>query len=204
MCSWQLEDVTAAARLRPDSFFIPSLEERLSVEVGRLARLHFLLVAPGPEEPRAERIWVDVQDHQMAGGSVRYSGVLTNQPKFISGLNAGDRIEFGAEHIAQLILPEDHRAALEIGEKAALVSAMVLEPGDVTRFAYREGADREEDSCWRLFAGGESDDYVNDALNVRVCNTLRLIFRSPEGQAFERPDPMSPWARVLDWEGGDK
>jgi hypothetical protein len=209
MPTWNLEDVVAAARMNPETFFIPSFEERCAVEIGRLARLHFVLSSPGPDDPRAERMWVEVENRQGVGASTRYRGALTNEPVYIRDLRAGDKVEFGPDHIARLLLPCDHPDALEVGEKSALVSAKVLEPGAVARFAYREAPDRDEDSGWRLFVGGESDEYANDVRHIRICNvywladrdpSLRQILNAPEGHAFERPNESTSWTRVLDWE----
>jgi hypothetical protein len=142
------------------------------------------------------------------GASVAYTGWLTNEPGFIRDLAAGDLVEFAPIHVARLLIPASHPDALEIGEKAALVSAWVLEPGAHACFAYREAADREEDSGWRLFRGDEPDEYLADSSNVRICNvtwlvdrdpTLRELFHAPVGEAFERASPSAPWVRVDDW-----
>lgn len=205
---WELEDVAVAARLHPDTFFIPSLEERSSLHDGRLVRLHFVLKVRKPDDPRAERMWVEVIEKKETANSVTYRGVLTNQPAYIPQLNIGDIVEFGPENIAQLLLSSTDPDYLSIGEKSAFVSAMVLAPEGFARFAYREIPDRETDSGWRLFAGDESDEYVNDAGNVRVCNvfwlvdrdpSLRQILNAPEGYAFERATADERWSRALDW-----
>src|SRR5262249_34996366 len=54
---WSLEDVDEAHAANPDTFFVPSLEERRSLAPGRIVRLHFLVLREGPDLPRAERMW---------------------------------------------------------------------------------------------------------------------------------------------------
>jgi len=213
MPAWYLEDVTLKALDNPDSFFIPSLSERTGSRITGLVRLHFVLRDPGPHDPRAERMWVEITARSEGGASVRYEGQLTNQPTRIPDLNLGDRIEFGPENIAQVILPMSHPDALDIGEKIALVSARVLEAGARARWAYREKPDRENDSGWRLFTGEESQDYVDNAANIRACNvywlvdrdpTLRQLSRAGIGEAFERRADSDDWVRVEGWTTADE
>ena len=43
MSGWKLEDVESVNKENPNTFFIPSLEERSSQKKGDLVRLHFLI-----------------------------------------------------------------------------------------------------------------------------------------------------------------
>lgn len=170
MSSWYSNDIVAAAQKNPDSFFIPSEQERNSCRDGDLVQLHFVLNDPLEDQPRAERMWVEVTDRLEAGASLRYRGTLANEPAYIQELEAGHIIEFQPIHIAQTILPPGHPDYLPIGEKKALVSALVLEPDRRACWAYREAPDRPEDSGWRVYRGDESDAFVNDAGDIRICN----------------------------------
>jgi hypothetical protein len=97
-----LEDVEQTARQNPETFFIPSEQERKSKKVGASVRLHFLLKDPSGDQPRAERMWVTVTQAQ---GFLRpYKGILENAPVFIEDLKPGDEVTFKPCHIAQTII----------------------------------------------------------------------------------------------------
>jgi hypothetical protein len=92
--------------------------------------------------------------------------------------------------------------------KMALASSRVFEDGQCVRFMYREEPDREQDSGWRVFAGGESDDYANDPANVSVVplrellerdHALEDLFREPVGSVFERRSCADAFSVVADW-----
>jgi hypothetical protein len=206
MPHWVLEDVEVAAKQHPDSFFIPPEAERRARKRGDQVRLHFVLAKPSPDQPRAERMWVEIADVRAAG--CEYTGVLTNQPRYIPGLNAGDTVHFEPRHIARTTIGKDDPGWIDCGEKSALVSKLVFEGDKTVRFAYREEPDREEDSGWRLFSGQETDEDTNDPANIRVCNVLWLtdfdpslleVFRHGPGSVFERSGKDSEWEKVEDW-----
>ena len=208
MASWYLEDVVAAAWANPDAFFIPSEQKRHACQMGDLVRLHFVLKDPGADQPRAERMWVEVSERTEKGGACRYQGVLDNQPAYIGDLDAGATIDFEPKHIARTLLRPDDPDYLPVGEQKAIVSALVLEAGRRACWAYREQPDRPEDSGWRLFHGDESDAYLSDADNIRLCDvywlvdrdaTLFQIFRAEIGCAFERAEEGGDWRAVEDW-----
>ncbi len=212
MRSWYLEDVVTAAQASPESFFIPSAKKRHECQVGDLVRLHFILRDPGEDEPRAERMWVQVNERIEDGAICRYCGVLDNQPVYIHDLELGDTIEFQANHIARTLLTPDDPSYLTIGEQSAVVSALVLESGRQACWAYREGSERPEDSGWRLYRGDEDEAFMEDAGNIRICNiywladrdpTLLQIFRADVGCAFERAEEKGDWETVTDWSPED-
>ena len=202
----KLEDVEAASRQHPDSFFIPSLEERLGQGVGDSVRLHFLLDNPGEGEPRAERMWVTVI--QTRGLLRQYRGKLESTPAYIDDLKAGDEVTFKPCHIARTVIKKGDPCWIDSAEQKTLVSSMCFDEGECVRFLYREPADREEDSGWRMFTGHESEKYANDAKNVRIVNVGWMLDRDPTlleplkhavGAVFERDGRGSSWRRVTDW-----
>jgi hypothetical protein len=204
--SWTLENVVATARENPRSFFIPSEQDRTSRKAGDSVRLHFVLIDPGPDEPRAERMWVDIISERDT--PPMYVGILDNQPRYIKGLNLGDHVPFGPEHIAQTLVRPSDPAWFEAAEKGALVSKAVFDPGQCVRWMYRETPDRPKDSGWRLFAGTEDDAYANDTSNIRICNigwltdldaTLLPAIKAEVGAAFERASANDPWVAVENW-----
>lgn len=77
----------------------------------------------------------------------------------------------------------------------AFTSARVAHDGLAVGWFYRETPDRDEDSGWRVFAGDETQEYVDDSANAVVLPLRELIsrdraleelFRAPPPAAFER------------------
>ena len=153
---YYLDDVEAQAKANPDTFFIPVLEDRMGQKIEDLVRLHFVLTDPGPDDPRAERMWVEIFEKQ--DGGKRYKGYLTNMPYAIQSLSPGDVIEFEPKHIAQVIYKKDHPKWIDSAGKRAFVSEMCFVGDFTVRFMYREEPDNEEDSGWRMMNGQESDE----------------------------------------------
>jgi hypothetical protein len=206
VAAWELEDVEAAARASPRSFFIPSLAERSTQSIGDAVRLHFILTEEGTDLPRAERMWVEIVEK--TGNPPSYVGILQNQPSFIGGLEAGDRVLFGPEHIARTVIRRSDPRWFEAAEQQAIVSGLVFEEGKCVRWMYREAAKRPDDSGWRLFAGGELQSYLDDSGNARICNvgwltefdpSLLPVIRADVGAAFERSSAAAPWVAVSEW-----
>jgi hypothetical protein len=202
----KLEDVEKTAKANPDTFFIPSSEERKNQRIGDSVRLHFLLDNPNNDEPRAERMWVTINQEQNMFRP--YKGVLDNQPVYIDDLKIDDEITFKACHIARTIIKKDDPRWIDSSELKAFVSEMCFEKGEIVRFLYREKPDRKEDSGWRMFCGHETDEYANDAKNIRLVEVGLMLDRDPSlleplkngvGTVFEREEKRKPWNRVTDW-----
>ncbi len=90
----------------------------------------------------------------------------------------------------------------------ALISKMCMENGNTIRFLYREKADREQDSGWRMFTGLESDEYNNDPSNIRIVNVGYLLDKDTTlleplqggfGSVYERDEKNKPWRKVENW-----
>jgi hypothetical protein len=77
-------------------FWIPPLHERQSLEPGDYAKVIFA-TEPG------ERMWVKVS--ALLGG-MRYLGVLSNAPVVTSEFMMGDKVEFGAENVCEILRRE--------------------------------------------------------------------------------------------------
>lgn len=202
----KLEDVEKLAKEHPETFFIPSKEERTSQKVGASVRLHFLLESPAEGDPTGERMWVTITQAQ--GFFSPYKGTLENSPAFIEDLKIGDEVTFKACHIAKTIIKRGDPRWIDSANLKALVSEMCFEKNECVRFLYREKPDREEDSGWRMFTGHESPEYSDDPKNVRLPAVGYMLDRDPslleplkegEGAVFERDDKSRPWRRVTDW-----
>jgi hypothetical protein len=84
----------------PDTFEIPSAEDRADLEVGTYAKIG----VEGEDGMPGERFWVLVQEN--AGG--RFKGEINNDLVYtdLHGLSGGDTIEFGPEHVLTLEPPK--------------------------------------------------------------------------------------------------
>jgi len=117
------------------------------------------------------------------------------------------RVALGSEQTLERMRAVHERYFGDFAKKA-FVSNRVFEDGQCVRFMYREEPDREHDSGWRVFAGGESDDYANDPANVSVVplrdlleqdRTLEELLRKPVGSVFERESCADAFSAVTDW-----
>jgi hypothetical protein len=81
--------------------------------------------------------------------------------------------------------------------KMAIVSKQVAEKSRPVGYLYREQPSREQDSGWRITAGDESQDYMDDAENHTLMPLrdligrdagLEEIFRQPIQAAFQRDE----------------
>jgi hypothetical protein len=206
----RLDNVEIAARQNPDTFFLPSEEERKSQKVGDSVRLHFLVKEPRKGEPRAERMWVTVTRER---GFLRsYKGTLENIPAVIEDPQLGDEIKFNACHIAQTIIKIGDPRWIDSAELMAFVSAMCFEKDEVVRFLYREKPDRKKDSGWRMFTGCQMQTYLDDPKNTRLVDVGYMLDRDPSlreplkegiGAVFERENKGVPWHKVTDWDPGE-
>ncbi|WP_342480141.1 DUF2185 domain-containing protein [Paenibacillus sp. FSL L8-0340] len=127
------------------------------------------------------------------------------------GRQAGDVVEFEPRHIAQTVLRKGDPLWVEVGEKIAFVSKKCLQPGNFVRWMYRTPATREEDSGWRLFAGDEDNEYLNNPNNTQLMRVYPILdldssllepFQHEVGTAFERGSKDGGWVEVKDWGKG--
>lgn len=157
---WWLDDAERLNEAHPESFFIPPRERRDSLVAGDSVKLVFRLTPV--TEVGAERMWVEVVEAE--GG--RYVGMLLNQPREIVGLEPGDRIEFGPEHVASVGVSEE-----EVGydvDAWATVSRRIRD-GAWPHWVYRYPPDADagsRDSGWQLWAFEDDDEYASRPENV--------------------------------------
>lgn len=206
MKTWKLKNVEDEAKKYPDSFFIPSLEERKNIKINEKVCLHFIHLLRKDNEPETERMWVTITKEKNLFS--KYKGILDNQPVYIKGLNVGDEIDFGVENIAQTIIKKGTPLWIDCAEQYALVSKLCFQKDETIRFIYREQPDNNEDSGWRIFTGNESEEYTNDYKNIQIMKIVDLLARDntlfepiKNGKyiAFERNEKESKWTIVEDW-----
>jgi hypothetical protein len=107
---WHLRSGIEQNRLYPESFWIPSPEEKDDVVPGDSVRIAFDVGWP---DQWGERIWVEVK----RVGRFRMVGILANQPVGIPKLDFGDRVKFRKKHIIDI----DYR-----GDEGELVDVEVI------------------------------------------------------------------------------
>ena len=80
----------------PESFWIPSPDEKSAIQPGDYVKLIFV---QGDENPRVERMWVKVTSRE--GDSLR--GTLANVPYALTELKYNTEIVFETDHIIAIL-----------------------------------------------------------------------------------------------------
>lgn len=109
---WELGNGEVLHASFPQTFGLPDLAEREGLQPGYQVKCIFKL-APGRvsrshnsemfaryKDAKNERMWVTVVSRKPGGG---YIGALDNEPVVIPDLEIGDRIDFGPEHVIDII-----------------------------------------------------------------------------------------------------
>lgn len=117
---WELRNGEECHEKNPDTFWIPSLEERKSLSRGDAAKLIFDIecVEEGKVIVQGERIFVIVSE--IIGDM--YIGVLDSQPSCIEKgqddvyLCFGAEIAFSAEHIIDIARPPEDYIEWQLGQ----------------------------------------------------------------------------------------
>ena len=94
---WHLIDADAVNRRHPETFEIPSENERRSLRHGDLAKLCFKC-DPAVYGIGAERMWVEVTSIK----GRNYIGNLVNDPIAVEVLEWGDQIAFSSKHVLDI------------------------------------------------------------------------------------------------------
>jgi hypothetical protein len=90
---WSLADGDQRRREHPDTWQMPSVEERRSLAIGSVVKLAFEKSGGG-----GERMWVVITDADYP----QFAGTLENTPVDIPGLAHGDVIRFESRNIIDL------------------------------------------------------------------------------------------------------
>ena len=106
---WQLRSGEASHRANPDSFWIPALAERESLQRGQAVRLIFDIEGEdedGTVQVQGERMWVIVSERRDG----TYVGILDNAPALLevsdeTYLRQGAEVPFLPEHVIDIDRP---------------------------------------------------------------------------------------------------
>ena len=171
------------------------------MKAGENVKLVFVFDSDDPKAPEAERMWVIVDSFDGKGG---FTGRLDNDPRWIKDLKAGDRLEFRDIHIVNTEHDDDNNIVKKYLPRC-FVTNRILNDGQKIGYLYREQSDNEKDSGWRIMAGDESDDYMDDPDNaafvslgaVLSCDDSVIdLLESPVGSAFQRNEESGVFVRV--------
>lgn len=199
---WGLLDAEAQNRSFPDSFPIPSRQERESLQPGDMVKMVFVLDPPPPTGPNAERMWVEVRSARDGA----YDGWLTNEPKVIPALGLGTFLAFAPEHVAGIAL-QTEEVAFDLAHQA-VVSRRVLDRSVPPGWAAHDDPVDPIDSGWTVAAGDEPADYftgdptessrsVTLGELVQRYPSLVEVFQAGVGEWVYRPDHRR-YVRVKD------
>lgn len=191
MTAWTLEDTDKIAAAHKYTFYKPPRDIIALVKLGEVVKLIFCFESDDPEAPRAERMWVLVDEIDANG---RFFGRLNNEPRWMEGLKLGDRVSFDASNIINTE-HDDNNNLVESYLKRCYITKRILKDGAKVGYLYRESPDRENDSGWRFTANDESDEYMNESENlcyvsvglVLACDDSFLhLLDSPVDSSFIR------------------
>jgi hypothetical protein len=171
--SWRLDDASLTAKENPYTFYKPSAAAISLLRPGNLAKLVFAFDSDDPEAPGAERMWVRIDRIE----SRRFFGVLDNDPLFIRDLKAGDPIEFDDRHVIQTDIADPEPDPTASYRARCFVTKRVLDGEAPAKYLYREAPDSEDDSGWRITAGDEADEYMDDPENCAYVSLGAVLRR---------------------------
>ena len=191
---WGLLDAEAQHAAFPDTFPIPTQEEREPLRAGDMVNLVFLLDPPPSSGPNAERMWVEVRATADDGS---YEGFLTNRPVVITSLAPSAVVAFEAKHVAGIALGKEE-VTFDVTLRA-VVSTRVREITGPPGWAGKEEPLDATDSGWSVTSGDEPADFFGEedgsgteamALGelVQRFPALVEVFQAGEGEWVYRPD----------------
>ena len=173
--SWNLENAQKIADEFPYTFYKPSTVVVSQLKAGNQAKLIFEFESGDPEAPRAERMWVEITDVD----DDEFSGYLDNDPLHIKDLKHKDPVEFSECHIIDTDLNDPVPSITEKYVKRCFVTHNILNGGRPVGYLYREKPDCDDDSGWRITAGDETDEYMEDSYNLSYVS-LGAVLREDD------------------------
>ena len=117
LCRCSIDDGEAMHRSAPETYCIPSAQERDAVQPGEYVRLVFRLEVES--RSIAERMWVQVT--QREGGS--YIGLLANTPECITRLRCGDLVRFKPRNVIKVAAADAFASQILRGTNVRVVES---------------------------------------------------------------------------------
>ena len=195
--SWQLADCIKIAEENKYTFYKPSRKLTDQLKIGNSAKLNFQFESTNHEDPSGERMWVIITDKQ----GDTFKGTLDNNPFYLRDLHYQDIIEFEHKHIIDHNLEISEPNLIDKYLDRCFVTNKILYQNVPVSYLYREEPMEKEDdseyvdSGWRILAGDETDEYMDDPQNsnfVSLGAVLSLddsfidLLEAEIGSSFER------------------
>ncbi|KAN0052741.1 hypothetical protein ACTA71_006847 [Dictyostelium dimigraforme] len=149
--------------------------------------------------------------------SIKFTGLLDNNPYQLKSLKLGDRIEFFDYNILsiynqpnQLYHPDLDcvpGSIKQLFDQLCLVSNRILVDKEHIGYIFRENGTFPNDSGWRIFAGDEADDYMNKKENyqlvslasvLNIDDSILLLLGSSIDHHFEFDDESNQWKELVE------
>jgi hypothetical protein len=152
-------------------------------------------------KPEAERMWVEVESIDQQGG---FTGRLTNMPAAIPDLTLGDLIVFKDVHILNTQHDNDDNVVNKYMIRC-YASMRILVDNQRVGYLYREPPDNDHDSGWRIMAGDESQDYIDDPKNTMFVSlgavlnhddSIIELLNDPVGSEYERRPGSTTFVKI--------
>jgi hypothetical protein len=196
--SYYLENIYQTHKEHPRTFLTPTKQEIQNLKVGDLVRVFFVFNFQPDDGCRAERMWLVLS--KINGDE--YKGFLTNQPVYIKDLQVGEEITFNTENIASVKVEP-----LFDESKIALITKKALNLEQINWVLRSDDLHNATDSGWQLYYGDETEEYIDDARNIKLIKLadvlafeprLEKVFASKEGTAFEWDEETTDFIHVTD------
>jgi len=197
--SWKLVDSEELAKQYKYTFYKPSKKIIDHLQIGNIAKMTFEFDSTNDEHPGAERMWVLITEVNDG----KFKGELNNNPFFLHELWEGDEITFEHKHVIDHDLDMREPNLVDKYIDRCFVTSKVLYDGHPVNYLYREEPMEEdedrnyEDSGWRILAGDETDEYMDDSDNIHLVSLGAVLTKddsfvdlleAPIGATFERND----------------
>lgn len=100
---WELLNAIEEHHKAPQTFDIPSEEERFGLRTGQMVKLLFAVLLPEFDKPtiQVERMWVTIT----ALHNCVFQGRLESLPALTDRLHPGDIVFFTPDHVATVMIP---------------------------------------------------------------------------------------------------
>jgi hypothetical protein len=196
---YHLQNVEEHHREYPRTFSIPRSEQRHALSVGQLVKLVFIEGTSAQDGARVERMWVEVKEVH----GQQYTGVLDNNPAYITDLEVGATITFGPEHVAALYMGTAG-PQLPYGQ-FVIVNKKILAGEAWPKRLIRSQPEENALSGWWIFSGEETTAEAKDSANFAPCvveeiidkyRVLDSVLDEPVGSEWGWDDEAAEYKRI--------
>ena len=187
--SWYLDSVYERNKESPYTFYAPSKEVIVMLNIGDIVKLIF--VETENDGYVGERMWVEI--NYMQGKN--FKGILTNVPLNLKELKNGQEIIFQTEHICDTEYEDPTSSEWDYYFNAKIiVSNDVLERNEFN-FMLRDDPKDEQDSGWSVLSGYEDDEFLNNPDNLQYISIGEILNIDDSILSFIEEQPLCAFER---------